>query len=65
MATIYDASTGDTITEGLQGCERSDEAIRMAQRIAKSRGADVLLEDDDGNWTVHPDGSADEAAPTP
>lgn len=58
MAAIYDAKNGDTITEGLQGCDTSDEALKAARRIAKERGVPVLLDDDDGRWNVHPDGHA-------
>lgn len=59
MAAIYDMTTGDTITEGLQGCEACDEAIRAARRVAARRGAAVLLSDDDGDWIVSPDGSCE------
>jgi len=57
MAAIYDYATGYAITEGLQGCETCDEAIDMAIEIAAERGVPVVLEDDDGNWLVKPDGS--------
>lgn len=54
MASIYDVETGDVLTEGLQGCNTCDEAIQVAQRAADERSADVLLDDDDGEWIVHP-----------
>jgi hypothetical protein len=55
MATIYDTQDNAVITDGLQGCAVSDEAIDAARRIAAERGTDVLLVDDDGDWIVHPD----------
>jgi hypothetical protein len=58
MAAIYTLE-GYTITEGLQGCIKCDEAINMACEIARERGVDVILDDDDGSWLVHGD-SADE-----
>ncbi len=63
MAAIY-ALDGSTITEGLQGCETCDEAINMAREIAAERGEPVTLDDDDGTWTVDPDGccAKDESA---
>ena len=65
MAAIYDMTTGDTITDGLQGCSKCDEAIQAAGRIADRRGEDVLLADDDGDWIVHPmkDGQREAADP--
>lgn len=63
MAAIYDTITGDTIADGLQGCDRCDEAIRAAIRIAAERNADVHLVDDDGDWIVHPNGLADRHTP--
>ena len=57
MAAIYDYKTGNTITEGLQGCNTCDQAINMAIEMAAERGVPVVLEDDDGNWLVKPDGS--------
>lgn len=54
MVAIYDVKTGDLITDGLQGCKVSDEAIQTAERIADRRGCDVRLVDDDGEWIVHP-----------
>lgn len=65
MATIYDMKTGDLIAGGLQGCNVCDAAIQAAQRIADDRGCDVHLEDDDGEWIVHPavDGAREAADP--
>lgn len=57
MASIYDYHNGYTITEGLQGSSVCDEAITAARRIAADREEPVLLEDDDGEWIVHPDGT--------
>ena len=54
MAEIYDAITGQQITAGLQGCDVCDEALQAAGRIADERGRDVHLDDDDGQWIVHP-----------
>lgn len=54
MAAIYDMTTGNTIVEGLQGCNACDEAIQAAAVIADDLGRDVLLADDDGEWIVHP-----------
>lgn len=59
MSAIYDLETGNTITEGLQGSDVCNTAIQAAQSIAKDRGEPVQLSDDDGDWIVHPDGSAD------
>lgn len=61
MAAIYNMLDGTAITQGLQGCSVCDEAIQAARRIAADRGEDVHLVDDDGEWIVHPDGTADEA----
>jgi hypothetical protein len=54
MAAIYDYETAYTLSDGLQGCNVCDEAIRAAQWTADDRGEDVVLEDDDGVWLVHP-----------
>jgi hypothetical protein len=43
MATIYDAETAVTITDGLQGCTVCDEAIISAKSLAKMREEDVIL----------------------
>jgi len=59
MAAIY-TKNGDELTDGLQGSDVCNEAIRAAKRMARDRGEEVMLEDDDGRWTVHPDGSAEE-----
>lgn len=53
MANIY-TMDGNTVTEGLQGCNVCDEAIQCAQRAADRLGTDVHLVDDDGEWIVHP-----------
>ncbi len=57
MAAIY-SMDGNTITEGLQGCDICDEAIDMAMRMAKEFGEPVLLDDDDGEWIVPVEGPA-------
>lgn len=62
MAAIYDMTTGDVITDGLQGSDRCDEAIQAARRIAADRGEDVELIDDGDSWVVHPDGSTEPLA---
>lgn len=56
MATIYDAETGHTLEEGLQGSrsEMHDEAWQ----VAIIYDSHVILEDDDGVWAFDPDGSA-------
>lgn len=62
MANIY-SMNAEYLTEGMQGCTVCDEAIQAAKMIANERDEDVMLEDDDGNWIVHPDGSREEAGP--
>lgn len=62
MANIYNMN-GEYLSEGLQGCRVCDEAFQAAKQIAEERDEDVMLEDDDGNWIVSPDGSAEEAGP--
>lgn len=57
MAAIY-TMDGNEICNGLQGCDACDEAILTAKQIAKRRGEDVHLVDDDGEWIVHPDDRA-------
>ena len=52
MATIYDMN-GELIVGGLQ-----DEAIQAAHDLAGK--APVILEDDDGDWMVHPSGDVEE-----
>jgi hypothetical protein len=59
MAEIY-SKNGEELTVGLQGSSVCDEAIRAAVRIAKDLGEEVMLEDDDGRWTVYPSGKAEE-----
>ena len=56
MAAIYDIETGNTLTEGLQGCNACDEAIQHAKRFADEAGHSVQLSDDDGDWEVFPAG---------
>lgn len=60
MATIYDAETAVTITEGFQGSSVCDEAIISAKSLAEMREEDVILDDDDGYWLVSPDGGVRE-----
>lgn len=61
MASILDYQTGEYITQGLQGCKTCDEAIQMARRMAAERQKPVVLDDDDGQWVIQPDGSAEES----
>lgn len=56
MASIYDPIDGTVLVEGLQGSDVCDQAWQAARTMAAERGSDVELEDDDGNWLVHPDG---------
>jgi hypothetical protein len=58
-ATIYDAN-GETITQGLETCLRSDQALQAARNIAAERGEPVVLHDHDGWWTIAPDGEGTE-----
>lgn len=62
MASIIDIDTGDYITQGLQGCSVCDTAIHTARRIAAERNEAVILDDDDGEWLVQPDGTVTERA---
>lgn len=62
MANIYNMDA-EYLSEGLQGSAECDEAINAARDWSTSLDADVMLEDDDGNWIVHPDGSREEAGP--
>lgn len=59
MASIYDYWDGTLITGGLQGSNVCDEAIDTAKYLADHRDEPVHLEDDDGEWIVHPDGSVE------
>ena len=59
MASIYNNS-GETITLGLNGCNVSDETLQIARRQAAEREEAVILNDDDGEWVVNPDGSTQE-----
>lgn len=61
MATIYTLDS-EILTDGLQGCSHSDEALNIARRIAADRGEAVLLDDEDGLWRVHPDGACEAEA---
>ena len=61
MATIYDIETAEYISEGLQGSDVCDEAIRAARLIAKERDRPVVLDDDDGVWIVDPSGLCEPA----
>lgn len=54
-AAIYNWTTGDELTVGLEPCTRSDQALRAAQRLASERGEPVHLVDADGEWRVDPD----------
>lgn len=57
MSSIYTYETGETLCEGLQGSNVCDQAIQTAKELAAEREEEVVLEDDDGNWLVDPDGS--------
>jgi hypothetical protein len=61
MASILNYQTGEYITQGLQGSNSCDEAIQMATRMANERQEPVVLDDDDGQWVVNPDGSVEES----
>lgn len=61
MASIFNYQTGEHITQGLRGSKTCDEAIQMARRMASDRQEPVVLDDDDGQWVVHPDGSCEES----
>ena len=54
MASIYDATDGTTMAEGLQGCDTCDEAMQAAERIIREGDYPDGLElvDDDGIWRV-------------
>ncbi len=53
MARIW-STDGYLAADGLQGCTVCDEALQMAQRLADEWGEPVELEDDDGDWIIHP-----------
>ena len=55
MAAVYTLDGGELCT-GLQGCDTCDEAIQAAWQHADQLAADVHLQDDDGDWLVHPKG---------
>jgi len=59
VASIYNED-GYTITTGLQPSRYCDEALITARAVAAERCEPVILEDDDGDWIVSPDGSVDE-----
>ena len=44
-STIYDLSTGHTITDGVQSQKVCDATIRTARSCAASRGRSVIVED--------------------
>lgn len=56
-ASIY-THGGELVTEGLNTCESSDQAIKVARAIAEERGESVILEDSDGLWCVADTGDA-------
>lgn len=56
MASIYDWTTGDEITTGLEEPAGSDQAMQTARRIAARRGEPVVLSTEDGEWIVEPTG---------
>ena len=56
MAEIY-TMNGETITQGLQGSEKCDDAIRAAKAISMDIGETVRLVDDGEEWDVYPDGT--------
>ena len=58
MATIYD-TTGETIAY-VRGVDMGGIGIQAAYEIAEMDGAPVILEDDDGDWMVHPSGDVEE-----
>lgn len=60
MAAVYDYYNGDVLTQGLQGCNTCDEALKAAKQIASTRKIKVVLEDDDGQWVVFPSGKVEE-----
>lgn len=61
MAAILDYQTGEYITQGLQGRNTCDVAIQTAKRIAACGQRSVVLDDDNGQWIVRPDGSTAES----
>jgi len=65
MAEIYDFTTGEKLTEGLQGSNVCNEAIRAAKNIASDIGEPVRLVDDDERWDVYPDGRVEEGEAPP
>jgi len=52
MATIYDAETAYTLSDGLQGSDVCDEAVLMAKQIAREDNRDVILEDENKLWFI-------------
>lgn len=61
MASILNYQTGEYITQGLGGCNTCDQAIQTARKMAKDRQEPVVLDDDDGQWIVQPDGTVEES----
>jgi len=59
-ATIYTQDNGETMAEGLQTCEVSDEAIDAAISLASQHGRAMILDDADGSWLVGVDGDVDD-----
>tara|TARA_Y100000310_G_scaffold339131_1_gene430859 strand:- start:58 stop:249 length:192 start_codon:yes stop_codon:yes gene_type:complete len=51
MANIYDEN-GNYLAQGLQGCNKCDEAWQSAVAFARQKNEDVILEDDDGDWLI-------------
>lgn len=45
VVTIYDASNGHVVTDGLQSSTVCDEAIQAARRIAKETRRHLVVED--------------------
>ena len=56
MAAIYNYQTGDVICEGLQGSNACDYAWHVACELAAEQDQPVVLDDDDGEWIIHPTG---------
>lgn len=56
-ATITDLN-GDILSDGLQTCDVSDEALNIARRRAEESETAVILCDADGDWRVEPNGDA-------
>ena len=63
MASLFDLLSGHTITEGLQGSDICNDALRTARAIAKETKRSVLLDDDDCEWIVGPRGGIRKMTP--